>query len=295
MSDAALPPPLVPAEVDLRDFAFMPLDVVRVRDSDLAAEESPESCWAALLLWCASWHQVPAGSIPDSDQWQAKQAGYVARGRIDKTWDGVRDGALRNWIKCSDGRLYHPVVAEKALESWDAKLAQRARTRKATEAREKARREAEEARRGQRHEQRDDERDVQRHEQRDVARDVHQGTGTVKGQGQGHLIPPPDGGDGGAALSATPPAPPPPPDFDGKNADELNGKSVVCLSAAFELPEQWGIDAEALGWKPGEVLREAERFRQYWTRGKGQGTRRSVKGWSQTWSNWLAKAAGDRR
>lgn len=178
-----LPEPLVPAEVDLRDFAFMPLDVVRVRDSDLAAEETPESCWAALLLWCASWHQVPAASIPDSDQWQAKQAGYVARGRIDKAWETVRDGALRNWVKCSDGRLYHPVVAEKALESWQAKLAQRARTKAATEAREARRRAQQSGPEVERDGKRDAERDVVRDDQRDVVRDVHQETGTVKRQG----------------------------------------------------------------------------------------------------------------
>ena len=29
--------PLVPADVDLRDFGFMPLDVLRLRDSDMMA------------------------------------------------------------------------------------------------------------------------------------------------------------------------------------------------------------------------------------------------------------------
>ena len=57
----------------------MPLDVGRLRDSDLASDETPEACWAAVLLWCASWHQIPAASIPDNDQWLAKQAGYAAR------------------------------------------------------------------------------------------------------------------------------------------------------------------------------------------------------------------------
>lgn len=174
-----LPAPLLSADVDLRDFAFMPLDVVRLRDSDLAAEESPEVCWAAVLLWCASWHQVPAGSIPDSDQWQAKQAGYVARGRIDKAWETVRAGALRSWVRCSDGRLYHPVVAEKALTAWAEKQAQRTRTAAATAAREAKRKAEQEARDA----QRDQPRDEQRHEQRDVERDVHQGIGRVKGEG----------------------------------------------------------------------------------------------------------------
>lgn len=125
MNDQTLPAPLVPAEVDLRDFAFMPLDVQRLRDSDLASDETPEACWAAVLLWCASWHQVPAGSIPDSDEWQAKHAGYKAQGRIAPGWRKVKRGALRGWVACSDGRLYHPVIAEKAIDAWRSKLRQR--------------------------------------------------------------------------------------------------------------------------------------------------------------------------
>jgi hypothetical protein len=117
MSD--LPEPLTPPDCDLRDFAFMPLDVARLRDSDLAALESPEACWAAVLLWCASWHQVPAASLPDDDRVLSKIAGY---GRVLKEWTVVREAALRGWIKCADARLYHPVVAEKAVESWKAKV-----------------------------------------------------------------------------------------------------------------------------------------------------------------------------
>lgn len=106
----------------------MPLDVARLRDSELASNETPEACWAAVLIWAASWHQVPAASIPDDDMWIAKVAGYQLRGRIDKAWARVRQGAMRGWIKCSDGRLYHPVVAEKARDAWQAKLEQRWRT-----------------------------------------------------------------------------------------------------------------------------------------------------------------------
>ena len=103
----------------------------------------------------------------------------------------------------------------------------------------------------------------------------------------------PEDAGSGPALRAAPPTPP--PDFDGKNAEVLNGKAVVAIAPGFELPDQWGFDAEALGFKPPEVLRQAEKFRQYWTAGKGSGTRRSVKGWRQTWSNWLDKAAKDAR
>lgn len=119
---------MTPVGCDLQDFPFMPLDVARLRDSDLASDESPEACWAAVLLWAASWHQVPAASMPENDNWIAKQAGYAQRGKIAREWAGVRPGALRGWVLCSDGRLYHPVVAEKARDAWAAKLQQRWRT-----------------------------------------------------------------------------------------------------------------------------------------------------------------------
>ena len=120
-----LPAPLTSPTCDLRDFPFMPLDVQRLRDSDLAALEAPEACWAAVQLWGASWHQVPAASLPDDDRVLAALAGY---GRVVKEWLKVRAGALRGFVLCSDGRLYHPVVAEKAVESHRRKLEQRWRT-----------------------------------------------------------------------------------------------------------------------------------------------------------------------
>jgi hypothetical protein len=120
-----VPQPLTPADCDLRDFAFMPLDVVRLRDSDLAATETAEGFRAAVLLWCASWHQLPAASLPDDDRVLANLAGY---GRVVKEWLKEREGALRGWVKCDDGRLYHAVVAEKANEAWRGKLEQRWRT-----------------------------------------------------------------------------------------------------------------------------------------------------------------------
>ena len=119
------PPALTPINCDLRDFQFMPLYVASLRDSELASNETPEACWAAVLLWAASWHQVPAASIPNDDKWMAKAAGY---GRVVKEWMRVRSGALRGFIECDDGRLYHPVVAEKAREAWHSKLEQRWRT-----------------------------------------------------------------------------------------------------------------------------------------------------------------------
>lgn len=105
------PDPLVPPEVDLRDFGYMPLDVLRLRDSDLATLATGEQFKAAVLLWCAAWHQVPAASLPSDDRLLAKYSGAGTR------WGRVKDMALRGFIECSDGRLYHPVIAEKALEA----------------------------------------------------------------------------------------------------------------------------------------------------------------------------------
>lgn len=118
-------PPLTDVDCDLRDFQFMPLDVVRLAQSDLIATEDPAAIVANLLLWCASWHSVPAASLTDDDRSLARLAGY---GRGVSEFQAIKAGALRGWIKCSDGRLYHPVVAEKAREAFKGKLAQRHRT-----------------------------------------------------------------------------------------------------------------------------------------------------------------------
>jgi len=113
------PAPLVQAEVDLRDFQFMPLDVRRLRDSRMMTAFPAEQVVAAIMLWCASWHQVPAASLPDDDVELSQLAGY---GRAVNVFKTVKDGALHQFVKCSDGRLYHPVVAEKALTAWQAKV-----------------------------------------------------------------------------------------------------------------------------------------------------------------------------
>lgn len=120
-----MPDPLVSGEVDLRDFAFMPLDVLRLRDSDLSTMASGDEFKAAVLLWCAAWHQIPAASVPNDDRWLARHSGAGAR------WRKVKDEALRGFILCSDGRLYHSVVADKAKESWAKKQEQRTKTLKA--------------------------------------------------------------------------------------------------------------------------------------------------------------------
>ena len=127
--------PPIPGDTDLRDFQFMPLDVRRLRDSDLAAYATAEEFRAAVLLWCAAWHQVPASSLPDDDRVLAHLAGF---GRDVDGWLKVRPGALRHFEKASDGRLYHSVIVEKASEAWSEKLSYRDRKERRIEIARKA-------------------------------------------------------------------------------------------------------------------------------------------------------------
>jgi hypothetical protein len=114
--------PLTTPECDLRDYPWMPVDCARLLTSETWILGTADQKVAAFTLWAKSWHQVPAGSLPDNDRVLAALSEAGAK------WAKVREHALRGWVKCSDGRLYHPVVAEKAVEAWRLKLAQRART-----------------------------------------------------------------------------------------------------------------------------------------------------------------------
>lgn len=109
--------PLVPADCDLSGLTFMPLDVVRLLDSDMFNLSTPAEFKAALSLWCKSWTQVPAASISSDPRVLARFASVS----IDE-WERLAPVALRGWILCSDGRYYHTVVAEKALEAWINRL-----------------------------------------------------------------------------------------------------------------------------------------------------------------------------
>jgi len=111
-----LPAPLTPADCNLRDFQFMPMDVARLLASETWVLGTGDERAAAMTLWLESWRQVPAGSVPTDDR-------MLAHLSQSKAWKKVRAHALRGWVEASDGRLYHPVVAEKVLEAWIEKLA----------------------------------------------------------------------------------------------------------------------------------------------------------------------------
>ena len=120
----SLPLPLIDPDADLRDFAFMPLDVARLRHSRawLICKRRPELAFYLMNLWTASWHESPAGSLEDDDDVLADRAMCPP-----KEWPALKEAVMRGWIKCADGRFYHPVVIEKAVEAWKRKLADRYR------------------------------------------------------------------------------------------------------------------------------------------------------------------------
>jgi Protein of unknown function (DUF1376) len=110
--------PLTPPDCDLRDFAYMPIEIKRLLTSETWMLGSGDERAASMCLWLESWHQVPAGSLPSND----RILEHLAQ---SKAWKRIRVHVMAGWVLCADGRMYHPVVAEKALEAWLEKLAHR--------------------------------------------------------------------------------------------------------------------------------------------------------------------------
>lgn len=119
---ADLPPPPVPADCDLRGMPGFMLDTERLMASELWALSDGATFKAAMALWCRSWRQVPAASLPDEDATLRAFAGLSPA-----AWKKCRDLALRGFVKCSDGRIYHKVLAEDATRAWGHRQQQRAK------------------------------------------------------------------------------------------------------------------------------------------------------------------------
>lgn len=122
---AEIPTPLTPAGCSLQDFPHTPIFRSRLFGSSFHARTTDSEWRAGVTLWLKSWDQVPAGSLPDDDIELCRLAELA---RDMKTWKKVKDGALRGWVHCADGRMYHPVVAEGVNNALDAKQAQRIKT-----------------------------------------------------------------------------------------------------------------------------------------------------------------------
>ncbi len=111
------PDPLIPSDVDIRGFSGFMLNVERLLASELVALGTPEECWSAMMLWCRAWQQHPAASLPNDDRVLAAFSG------AGKRWPKVKEVALRGFVLCSDGRLYHRVLAGEVMSAWKKRQA----------------------------------------------------------------------------------------------------------------------------------------------------------------------------
>lgn len=106
-----LPVPLVPAEVDLRNFTWLPLDATFVnRAAFLLA--SGDELKAHIALLCRAWSEVPAASLPSDDRLLAALSCAGTR------WQKVKAAALTGFVLCTDDRYYHVSLSTKAIEAW---------------------------------------------------------------------------------------------------------------------------------------------------------------------------------
>jgi hypothetical protein len=112
---AALPPPPIAADVDLRGMEWMPLYGSRLFQSDFDAHATDAEFRAGTNLWWSAWGQVPASSLPNDDVALCRLAGL---GRNQKAWRRVKNRALHGFFICSDGRFYHRALSAFAVESW---------------------------------------------------------------------------------------------------------------------------------------------------------------------------------
>lgn len=124
LSLSSLPPPPLPADCDLSDFRFMPLDIGRLLGSHvwIAAAEEPKIAHAMLSLWCEAWRQVPSGSLPNHDKVLMRLAQCDSR-----EWQRIRPGAMDGFVLCADNRWYHPHLTDKAMAAWERRLEYRHR------------------------------------------------------------------------------------------------------------------------------------------------------------------------
>lgn len=123
------PDPFTSTDHDVSGLDGFMLNTDRLMVSELWALATGDEFKAAIGLWCRAWKQVPAGSLPNDEKVLAAFSG------TGKAWPKVRDMALRGFVLCSDGRLYHKTLCDDVKRAAEAKAKRRERTRKATEAR----------------------------------------------------------------------------------------------------------------------------------------------------------------
>jgi hypothetical protein len=111
-----LPSPPVPAEVSMSGNEWFPLYYQRLRKSRWWRSASDFARSRNIDLWCASFDETPAGSLPDDDIELADAAGF---GRDVAEFQAHKAELMAPWTLCTDSRWYHPTVCEVVLETWE--------------------------------------------------------------------------------------------------------------------------------------------------------------------------------
>ncbi|MBE0531040.1 MAG: DUF1376 domain-containing protein [Rhodospirillales bacterium] len=265
--------PPVAARVDLRAFAFMPLVIAELFNSDtwLLACRHPFAAAACINLWGRAWHQVPAGSLPDDE---ALLAGYA--GVPD--WAAVRDIALRGFVKADDGRLYHKKLCAKVKKAWaerrsyaDFCKSQKKKSVRANDKRWNSKRKM----------------DPPRGDPRGDRPGIPEASpdDPLKGEGEGE-------GKGEAPLLKNAP-----PILDAEpDAGEPDEQTPPSPDDGTRLPPDWRLDPEGRAFAAGLGYAEpaidflAAQFADYWRAKPGDGARK--RDWGLTWQVWCRNYHG---
>ena len=238
MSDqtADFPAAPVPPDCDLRGLPGFMLDAERLLSSELWVLSDGPTFKAAVALWCRAWRQVPAASLPDNDDVLRGFAGMAPA-----PWRKSRALALRGFVKCSDGRLYHKTLAEDALSAWTRRTAHREEQDHTRERKRLEREDRQEMFAALRQDGKVPAFDTPTRDLRALVTDLSRVTGSAchalvtdrsrlrQGQGQGQ-------GQGVGGATPTPPTPPTP-----SNQDSLTRQALVAhgLPSNPQALEEW--------------------------------------------------------
>jgi hypothetical protein len=124
--------PLVPPDLAIPRLPWVPVYADRLWESNFWGVATDAEFRAAFCLWLKSWNQRPPGSLPTDDRLLCRLA--ELNGNLAK-WHKVKRIALRHWVECEDGRLYHPVIAELVVDTANKLNKKRLRTEAARAAR----------------------------------------------------------------------------------------------------------------------------------------------------------------
>lgn len=269
------PEPFTTAEIDVRDLDGFMLNAERLMASELLALSTGDEFKAAVALWCRAWKQIPAASLPNDDRVLAAFSG------AKETWPHVREMALRGFVLCSDGRLYHKTLSEDAKRAYGKKMERRTRTIAATEARKKL----------------NDSARSQRDVDRDVDRDVaHKGNVTTSQrqdrdrdrdkEEEGDNIDSPVGVRSQKARASKP----------AENGHAPPASKGSRWPADAVVPDDWiqaaGMKRTELGLPAIDLAIAAEKFANYWS--AKSGTAATKVDWRKTWINWCLNTENPR-